>query len=490
MKIATKILLVFSLILILSAIDSASHYLLSLKVEQNTKFLNKSQDIIRNSGRLHKVIIEMQSSFRGYLLTSDPNFLDGFKEGLKITPALLSELGSLINENETQLALLDSIQHLHMEWISYATLLINMSEKATKSTADQLLYRQLFEGKLKKQVGKHLNDKIARIFIDFDKSEYRLREIHSGNLVSSIDRTHKLSVTFFILTIIIGVSSIIYIVSIISKRIKTMVHLAENISRGHFTTVSDNRNDELTSLTTSLNIMSVNLDKTINELENRNAELDNFAYVVSHDLKAPLRGIHNAIKWIEEDFGKELSPQVKNYLDIIPQRAKRMEDLINGLLDYARLRKKTLTEKIDVEELINEIIEELVPGEIKVETFNLPEFITERIKLEQVFTNLISNAVKYIQHEQGHIIISCKDFPGYYQFTVKDNGIGIEPEYHEKIFELFQTLREKEEKESTGIGLSIVKKIIYEHQGTITVNSSLDNGAEFTFTWPSKQSIK
>ncbi len=112
-------------------------------------------------------------------------------------------------------------------------------------------------------------------------------------------------------------------------------------------------------------------------------------------------------------------------------------------------------------------------------------FDAERFKLEQVFTNLISNAVKSIQHEKGHITISCQKFAQHYEFSIKDNGIGIEPEYHEKIFELFQTLREKDEKESTGIGLAIVKKIIDEQHGTIKVKSTLNQGAEFIFTWPS-----
>lgn len=263
-----------------------------------------------------------------------------------------------------------------------------------------------------------------------------------------------------------------------------MVTLAESISKGKFTTVEDNGNDELTSLSSSLNLMSENLSRNIRELEKRNVELDKFAYVVSHDLKAPIRGIHNAIKWIEEDLGSELSPELKKYLNIIPQRTKRMEDLINGLLAYARLREKSPLEKTDVHELVKEITETIVPRNFKVELKNLPVFNTERFKLEQVFTNLISNAVKYSNQEKGHIIISCRNFSYHYEFSVKDNGIGIEPEYHEKIFEIFQTLREKDEKESTGIGLAIVKKIIDEQRGTIKVKSAFNNGAEFIFTWP------
>jgi signal transduction histidine kinase len=262
-----------------------------------------------------------------------------------------------------------------------------------------------------------------------------------------------------------------------------MVRLAENISTGQFTVVNDTKNDELTGLSRSLNIMSGKLSKNIRELEHRNAELNKFAYVVSHDLKAPVRGIHNVIKWIEEDLDGELSPELRKYLMIIPQRTQRMEALINGLLDYARISHKTPAEKVDVNVLVHEIADSIVPRSFRLEIDNLPEIYTERLKLEQVFANLISNAVKYTQHDEGHIRITCKETARYYEFSVKDNGIGIDSEYHEKIFEIFQTLREKNEKESTGVGLAIVKKIMDERQETIVVNSKSGEGAEFIFTW-------
>jgi signal transduction histidine kinase len=161
----------------------------------------------------------------------------------------------------------------------------------------------------------------------------------------------------------------------------------------------------------------------------------------------------------------------------------RMEALINGLLEYARISHKTAPEKVDVNALVHEIADSIVPRSFKLEIDNLPELYTERLKLEQVFGNLISNAVKYIQHENGHIQISCREMSRYYEFSVKDNGIGIDTEYHEKIFEIFQTLREKNEKESTGVGLAIVKKILDERQETIVVRSRSGEGAEFIFTW-------
>ena len=423
----------------------------------------------------------MQSGFRGFLLTNDTTFLQHYNKGLRtVTPFVINQK-NYIKGNAAQTALLDSIYNLHIAWVSYANALIN--SKKGLSAESQLLYNNLFDTKFKNKVGKKLNDRITTLFAAFDRSEYKIRNTRADELIASINRTHTFSFIFITLTILFSAISAIYIIMLITKRIRSMVQQAENISKGQFTVVTDNRNDELTGLSNSLNIMSEKLQKNIYELEKRNAELDKFAYVVSHDLKAPVRGIHNVVKWIEEDLEKQLTPELTNYLGIIQQRTRRMEDLINGLLDYARISEKTNTAQVDVHKMVSDIRDSFIPREFKVELINLPSLYTEPIKLEQVFTNLISNAIKYSNPANGHIIISCKEFPGHYEFSIKDNGIGIDPEYHQKVFEIFQTLREKNQIESTGVGLAIVKKIIDEQHGSIQLNSTAGNGAEFIFTW-------
>lgn len=428
-------------------------------------------------------MIDMQSSFRGYLLTNDEQFLKGYETGLQTVPTLVNGLKDLTRSNSPQVQLIDTIDKLHHQWLHYASSLIN-ARKNFDSKESVERYTILFETQLKQQIGKKINDDISIKFAEFDKIEYTTRSVHSGNLAASIKGTHFLSVIFFISTIIIGVSAAFFIVYRLSTRIKTMVLLAENISGGRFTTLHDNSNDELKSLSTSLNRMSASLQKNISELEIRNAELDKFAYAVSHDLKAPVRGIHNVVNWTEEDLGNELSPELRKNLGIIRERAKRMEDLINGLLDYARVRRKTTPQVVNVNEIVYQIVDTIVPRHFEVEVHNLPIIFTEKLKLEQVFENLISNAVKYTPGKDGKIVISCREHTDHYEFSVKDNGIGVDPEYHSRIFEMFQTLREKDEKESTGIGLAIIKRILDEQNCSIRVVSALRQGAEFIFTWP------
>lgn len=481
MKLSSKILLAFAIVLVLSILDTSSNYLLSLKVEQNIEFLNKSQDIIRNSAKFHKTIIEMQSSFRGYLLTGNPELLDGYKNGITSVPVLFAEEKKLVEDNARHVAILDSINSIFTTWIGYTNKVI----LAREAKAPAVLTRNtLFEKANEEHVLENIDEDMRHKFRSFDKLEYKKRRTHSANLISSIETAHLFSMTFIVLTILVGIVSAVYIVYNISRRINTMVQLAENISGGHFTRIEDRHHDEMTSLSNSLNIMSDKLNKNITALEKQNVELDTFAYVVSHDLKAPIRGIHNVVKWIEEDLHDELSPQLKEYLAIIPQRVKRMEDLINGLLAYARTREKTMPEQTNVFDLVNEIVETIVPRNIKVEIDHLPTLVTERLKLEQVFTNLISNAVKHVKPEGGIIKISCKKTNAFFEFSVSDNGHGIDKEYHTKIFGMFQTLREKNEEESTGIGLALIKKILDDQHCTIWINSALGNGAEFIFTWP------
>jgi signal transduction histidine kinase len=481
MKLAAQIFLGFSVVIGISLVDSYVNYNLSQKVNRNTAFLSKSESIIRNSSRLHKTVIEMQSAFRGFLLTGDEAFLDSYYLGNRELPTLFADQRKLIENSKAQTVRLDSIKKLHLSWIEYSNTLIEAKKRVE---ANPSVYDELFQNKLRKQVGKRINDHISTIFRDFDRAEYRIRETRRNALNLSIERTRTFSLIFIVLTVIIGILSTLYIVRLITKRIAMMVNLADNISKGEFAIVKDDKNDELTSLSISLNSMSETLSKNIHELEKRNKELNQFAYVVSHDLKAPIRGIYNVIQWIEEDLGNEVSAQMRKYLNIIPERIKRMEDLIHGLLDYARIsREKPLKEKVDVDTLVKEIAELIIPKEFRLETHNLPVLKTEKIRLEQVFSNLISNSVKY-SSGNGRIVIKGKELNDHFEFSVKDDGIGIDPQFHGKIFEIFQTLREKHAKESTGIGLSIVKKIIDDQHCTIRVESDLGKGSTFTFTWP------
>jgi len=227
-------------------------------------------------------------------------------------------------------------------------------------------------------------------------------------------------------------------------------------------------------------------ERLITALARSNTELDQFAYVASHDLKAPLRGIANLSQWIEEDLG-EVAPEVHEKMRLMRGRVHRLEALIDGILQYSRAgRTRSGAERVDVGAMLHEVVELLAPPAEVTITIDpdMPTVVTERTPLQQVFMNLIGNAIKYNQRPGATIQVSAGDAGRFYAFSITDNGPGIAPEYHERIFGIFQTLESRDKVEGTGIGLSVVKKTVELRGGRVTVRSASDEGATFTFEWP------
>lgn len=236
------------------------------------------------------------------------------------------------------------------------------------------------------------------------------------------------------------------------------------------------------------------LAQTMTLLEQRNQELDQFAYVASHDLKAPLRAIANLATWLEEDIGTGLPAENKQQLDLLQGRVHRMEKLIDGLLAYSRVRRSDQNlEAVNLNQLLSSVIDLLAPPPtftIEVAA-DLPTLMVNRIPLFQVFTNLVSNAIKHHPRSDGHIQIDGKPHgKGFYAFSVQDDGLGIDPAYHTKIFDIFQVLEARDKVENTGVGLAIVKKTVEAAGGEIFIESQSGQGTTFTFTWPQGPDIE
>jgi signal transduction histidine kinase len=220
-------------------------------------------------------------------------------------------------------------------------------------------------------------------------------------------------------------------------------------------------------------------------------ELDQFAYVASHDLKAPLRGIANLAQWIRDDLGETLPEQSAEHLGLLQGRVHRMEALIEGILAYSRAgRVVGKLQRIDTGALVGEIVELLAPppGVTISVAKDMPVLDAERVPLEQVFMNLIGNAVKYAgaDRQEAHVSVSWRDLGEAFEFAVQDDGPGIAPEFHERIWAIFQTLAARDKVEGTGIGLSVVKKVIETRGGRVSVESAPGRGATFRFTWPKR----
>ena len=229
------------------------------------------------------------------------------------------------------------------------------------------------------------------------------------------------------------------------------------------------------------------LARLSSELARSNQDLDQFAYVASHDLKAPLRGIANLTEWIEEDLGDKVTGESREHMQLLKGRVHRMEALIDGILTYSRAgRVHEEPTEVDVGALLAECIELLDPPaetEIVVGP-GMPVLRTERVPLQQVFMNLIGNAIKYNRRPGARVEVMAEAVDDGYRFSVADNGPGIEPRYRERIWQIFQTLAPRDQVEGTGIGLSVVRRIVESRGGRTWLDSEVGQGTTFHFSWP------
>lgn len=234
------------------------------------------------------------------------------------------------------------------------------------------------------------------------------------------------------------------------------------------------------------------LIRKTDELAEMNDDLESFAYIASHDLKTPLRGITDLVEYVREDLQPYLessaaNPDVDYNLDRITQQTDRMERLIRGVLDYSGVGKRAETiELVNLEALLQTLANELDvdPGQLRLDG-DIREFPTYRVRLEQVLGNLVGNAFKYHQDpDNASVIVTARADGDRVAFSVTDNGPGIHPRFHSRIFDVFQTLQPRDQIESTGVGLSIVKKAVESVGSKIRIKSTPGDGTSFAFEWP------
>ncbi|ATD09349.1 PAS domain-containing sensor histidine kinase [Pseudoalteromonas piscicida] len=220
------------------------------------------------------------------------------------------------------------------------------------------------------------------------------------------------------------------------------------------------------------------------QLKRSNEALDEFAYIASHDLKAPLNAISKLVTWIDEDYGDELPDGAKENFDLIQQRVSRMSKLLHDLLIYSRVnRKHSENETFEFSEFTKEIYDSIdIEAKLKLECTSLIVTLP-KTALEVVTRNLISNSLKHHDCENGSLIIHVKESPEEYEMHFIDDGPGIPPEYREKVFEMFQTLKPRDQQEGSGMGLAIIKKVLNFYGGSVDIVDS-NVGTEFVIKWP------
>jgi len=495
LRLNTKISLGFAIALSVLIATSLTAYAAIQQLSRYTQLVEHSYRVLQQTGDLRISIRDAQSGVRNYLLLADTAYLGSYRHNATLMQAEVRALDSLVADDAAQHARLDSLRLLVAAQLR--ELAVFRTFTPTPPAAQSLLLRE--QGPLRT-----LKALMLRVRA-YEDTLLRSRNRQQGLF-------QQLAPTAIVLSAVLAVIIVLWLFWKIAnelrandelrleltrtnlgtaQRIRAMEHLARQVVQGDYRVKivdSGPQHDRLASLALLLNQMTQALDTAFTALQSRNKELDQFAYVASHDLKAPLRGLSTIVRWIEEEQAAELSPQLRTYLEQMKGRLARLDDLINGLLAYARAsRAERHLQPVAVAELVHEVAELVVPPDFTLALApDLPTFAADRLSLQQVFTNLLSNAAKYYAGPpgQGRIEVSAQDVGAQFEFRVQDNGPGIAPEHHQKIFFLFQTLRERHTAESTGIGLSIVKKLVEDQQGSIRVESAVEQGAAFCFTWP------
>jgi signal transduction histidine kinase len=496
LQLNTKIILGFAIALSVLLLTSLLAWYSIQQLSFYTQRVEHTYQVLQRTSDLRMRMRDAQTQVRGYLLLNDSTQKATFNDVLLLARVDYDTLRNLTLDNPSQQLRLDTLKTIIAQETQYLSAFL--LEKPSVSAVQRLVIGdRVMQEKLRRLV-EHMKAEEEGLL-----SQRRQRQDIYQHTTPAAIITSAVLAAIIVLWLFNKIyrelkanadlqQQLTQTNEEVARRIQLIEGLAERVVQGDYKVkIKDKGKDSLGNLATSLNRMTQTLDENFSMLETRNKELDQFAYVASHDLKAPLRGVVTVVKWIESELPNELSDQMRQYLDMMKGRLHRLEDLINGLLAYARVgRTEQKLEDVNVGQLVHEVQEMVVPANFRVEIpTSLPTLVTDRLSLQQVFTNLMGNAAKYHDKPEGTITVSCQELKNDYEFTIRDDGPGIAPQFHEKIFLMFQTLRDRNTAESTGIGLSIVKKILDEQKSTIRVDSQEGQGTAFIFTWPKQPTL-
>jgi len=415
------------------------------------------------------------------LLTSDPNSVASIRNKLSIDLRSLARSALEIDDHSLRQEIARPLQGLSKAAHGERNLFQLQSELIS-------IHEELdWLSKVNRTRAAQLQSSVDRLLGDVES--LRRESIEWAREVVTLGRITLVTIALLAFIVAIYVTWR-YVFQNVAYRVRRLAQITRDLAQGNLDVpVNVMGNDELGDMADAVRVFKSNAT----ELRRSNKELEQFAYVASHDLKAPLRGISNLATWVEQDLEDTMTDETRQHMRLLKGRIDRMEALLEDLLEYSRAgRRSTEVKSIDLDRAVPEIFKLVVPAErfqLQV-TSPLPQFVTAKAPLEQIFRNLISNAAKHHDGARGSVEIAARDLGPLYEFTVRDDGPGIAVQYQEKVFAMFQTLRSRDEIEGSGMGLAIVKKIVESVGCTIVVESDPDRarGTTFRFTWPKRWS--
>jgi signal transduction histidine kinase len=456
-------LIVFSIIILVgNGILGYSVYKSNQKLRDSEQRVKHAEQVISQSGKILSMGMEIESGSRGFVLTNDSNYLEPFSSVKLSVPDQITTLKNLVQNNPMQLQRVDSLEFYMNKRLDFSLITIELRSKHGLNTAIALVSSKL---------GKLYSDKM-RYFI------YAIQEEETKLLHQRMIANERIADSFNELTIILFFIMLVFTILLVIATGKNMIKNKEKQRQA----------DELVITNQKLVLQSHEKEKQVAA----NKELETFSYSVSHDLRAPLRHIAGFIDLLMKNNASQLDAAGIRYLNIISESAHEMGNLIDALLTFSRLsRTELMGKQCNTKNMINQTLrifsKELSERNVEIIISDLPDTIGDENLLNQVWLNLISNALKYSRNEEKAIIeIGGKIENNKSIFYVRDNGVGFDMKYADKLFGVFQRLHKARDFEGIGIGLANVNRIISRHGGVCWADSEVGKGATFSFSLPNK----
>jgi signal transduction histidine kinase len=454
-----------------------------------TAWVEHTQSVLTALGTYRREITEAETGQRGYLLTGQTAYLAPYEDVLAENEARFERLDALVGDRSERIAV-ERLEQILRQKLRELGLTIALARSGHRAAALAVVR----EGR-----GRRYTVEFERLFEQITHSETSALEVLQANADRRNARLLVGVVGGGLLAIALIVAVAAATVARIESSLRDLTSGIDALAEGDLARRVDAwSGDEIGKVASAFNDMAENLllanrarVRVEEELRRSNEDLDRFAYSASHDLKAPLRGIRNLTDWIAEDIEDSASADTVENLALVRNRVQRLDLLLDSLLRYSRIgRSGAEPEDVDLARLIADITDYVAPADGFSVTVRgeLPALRTDKAPLEQVLRNLIGNGLKHHDRDAGDVTVSARDLGDAVEFRVDDDGPGIPGHFHERIFQMFQTLRPRDELEGSGMGLAIVKKTVEGRGGSIRIESAPPRrGTAFIFTW-AKQS--
>ena len=472
------------------------------------RVMNHTQPALTRAYQLQAALLNQETGIRGYAISGDRQFLDPYNEGQRIEVQATDRIAVLLAERPELLTDLDAVRAAVEKWRTDYARPVAAGPSASVSAASTAQGKVLFD-EVRASLAAQNTDLVAAIAADRESLD-QARTLRNVVLL--------VMVVLFLTT---GVVLTLLVRRLVAGPLSALTKASLRVADGDFdhhidvagpadvatvaAAVESMRRQVVSELESSrgqeavLARQKAELDVQTDELRRSNTELEQFAYVASHDLQEPLRKVASFCQLLEKRYGDQLDARGKQYIDYAVDGAKRMQILINDLLTYSRVgRLSETTARIGLgatlDSALSNVSAAIDDTGARLELpARLPEVVGDPTLLTMLWQNLIANAIKFRAPDRAPVVRVDAELDaesGRWQFAVADNGIGIEPEFAEKVFVIFQRLHNREEYSGTGIGLAVCRKIVEYHGGKIWIDTSYRGGTCFRFTLPAPAPVE